>query len=528
MSIIEKEDSLIGQTIREYTIVERVGRGAIGTVYKAKRKDTNDAVAIKVIPIKKLPDKWEKELKKAGKLNGISEFVQYKHHFFEAIENDPHLFIVLEFVEGCNLSDYCKIHPKEITMPFIKNFAKQMLHAFYSMNVVKESHEDLHAGNILIAYDPRVLYEPLRIRITDFGTGFKSSNWDASDDYYQLALICHKLLDDFIDPAELNAEDRVLYEKISNEFLKKLLEKDPTATMYERFPEKLIEYLDNLKRAQISSPVALVNPFDYLSCEQIGNSFEILQLLYSQDFLGNQDLRQRTNTILTGPRGCGKTTIFRNLSMKTKALADKLDVENLEDFIGIYYQCSDLYYAFPYIDRDPTEVDKRVIVHYFNLSVLYEILDTFSALDKFQDLSLDRKELLAIEDFLRWFLPGYVSPPAGTNISSHLKSVVDFEKTNVKRWLESRRTDGRPEVFLPLDFLKRFCTLLEKTIPWLKGRVFYFFIDDYSLPRISKAIQISLSDFILDRNAECFFKISTESITTLCTVDSHGKLLEET
>ena len=441
--------------------------------------------------------------------------------------NLPHVFIIWEYVNGPNLHEFSRAHQKELTIAFLKNLITEILKAFFAMERVNITHGDLHTGNILIAVDPRVPDDLPRIRITDFGVGYKTSTWDASDDYRQLAIICHDLLVNFIDPAELTPDDKYVYEKITQEFLRKLLEKDPTSAIYEHDPRKLLDYLDNLKKIPPAAQLSLLDPFDYLSCEQIGDSFELLQSLYSQNFLGNQDLTQRTNTILTGPRGCGKTTIFRNLSLKTKVLAGSFDADRLENFVGIYYQCSDLYYAFPHLNRDPTDEDKLVITHYFNLGLLFEILDTFSSLERIQKLDLSKTERLAIEGFLNGFLAHYESPPLGTNILNHLKSMVTLEKAIVKKWLETGRKTDPPESYLPMDFIKRLCMLLQETIPWLKDRVFYFFIDDYSLPRISRTIQIALSDFILDRNSQCFFKISTESVTTLWTVDSHGKLLEE-
>jgi serine/threonine protein kinase len=435
-----------------------------------------------------------------------------------------------EFVQGESLASHCEKHPAEVTLPFIENLLQQILLTFHAMKAMSVTHGDLHDGNVLIAMDPRFPGRQPRIKIADFGIGSTSFTWQPKDDYYQLALICRRLLEKYVDPAVLTGEDRRVYDFFVNQFLKQIVETDPNVGEFVRNPEQLMEILEEIVKAEVTPmpQPGLQHPFDYLSCEQIGDSFELLQLLYSSNFPGYSDLTERSNTILTGPRGCGKTTIFRNLSVRTQVLAGKLDPTKLPNFVGVYYQCSDLYYAFPNLKDTPTAEDQKAVTHYFNLAISFEVLDTFSSIRKIPSLALTSKVLSELEGFLRGFMPGYSSAPAGTDLLKHLKSVISSEKSSVKRWLDAERTGPAPENFLPMDFLKRLCRLLQENVLWLKGRPFYFFIDDYSLPRISKAIQTSLGNFILDRYSECFFKISTESATTIWPIDSHGKMLEET
>ena len=100
------------------------------------------------------------------------------------------------------------------------------------------------------------------------------------------------------------------------------------------------------------------------------------------------------------------------------------------------------------------------------------------------------------------------------------------EKQILRHWFEKRDGSQKP-IFLPMDFIRNLCKLLRDCIPWMTNRPIYFFLDDYSLPSISKGIQETLHDFILFPSAEYYFKLSTESIVSFHPYNTKGKLLEE-
>ncbi len=339
------------RVVKDYYLEDEIGRGNIGVVYRSRHKDIIELKsAIKFIPMDNLvKNTWQRELQKLGLLTGINEVIQYRHHDAVVLDGPLYAFIESEFINGPNLMDYAQKIPENITLPFIECLIEQILIAFIAMETRNITHGDLHEGNILIAYDDRLL-NPNRpvVKIGDFGIGGSHHFLKPKDDYAQLALICHNLLDKYIDPSKLSGEDHYFYDKLIEDFLpKKILESNKTIGDFVRNPRRLLDHLksirENYKSESIQLPVMLPlrNPFDYLSCEEMGDSFEVLQTLYSKNFPGYDDLLQRTNTILTGPRGCGKTTIFRNLSLKTQLLGGKKRIiDALDDYIESVYKVS--------------------------------------------------------------------------------------------------------------------------------------------------------------------------------------------
>lgn len=521
-------------------IVALKDSGNDGHVFRGHSQSLARDVACKIIPKKNLQhaidgkEIWKAEVHRADVLKN-SSVVKFEglHSWVDEGARIDCVVLLSEFVEGISLRDFTKKHKDEISVPFIRDWLSAMLNLFNEMQIRNVVHGDLHPGNILVedrsSYD--LMGSPFFFRVTDFGVAEATSHARFKDDYHQLADVLASLLR-VIKYQYCSPKDKFIFNVLRNDFLgRHLVESDPTIDTIARQPRELLQKLVALDVAfenmALQESARLLTPFDFLSCEQIGDASAMLRALYSDRFLGLSEIESKNNVVVTGPRGCGKSTVFRSLSLEQKMRVNEADPQSI-GYIGVYYRCDDLYFAFPRYTLPNREEAWDVPIHFVTSTLLAKLCDVVEnwAKQYFPD-EFKGSEVNAVKAF--WGLIG-VDPPDTPNANT-LKAVVSCLNSQRLKAMERHRFANDDKRVIGRSFgpeiIQKACEIFSVSFSFLRERPVYFFVDDYSSPKVSKILQQNLNRIFMQRTSGCFFKLSTESPVSFVRSDLDDKTYVE-
>ena len=168
MTWAETPDPLVGQVLGRYRLVELLGVGGMGSVYRAEELGTGRAAAVKTL-LPELVDYPEirRRFEREGETAGFLQHPNIVEVYEMGQSDDGRLYLAMELVRGESVADLLEegpLHPRRALV-----IARQTLLGLGHAHQLGLVHRDLKPDNIMVERAGQPGREFDRIKLLDFG-----------------------------------------------------------------------------------------------------------------------------------------------------------------------------------------------------------------------------------------------------------------------------------------------------------------------------------------------------------------------
>jgi len=510
----------IGETIDGFKILELKGGGKTAVTYKVEDED-GFVWALKLVTSKSYGDRAPfREISRFSKASDERFLVFPKGvgDWTLRLGGRTHKFIWFKsrFVDGITLRKFLSSTDSEYSIEEeVKRYIEHIAAALEELRRLGFSHGDLHDGNIMrevVGADgplPEVKYV-----VIDFSEAHpvESTREGLSNDIQRFGQHLRTFSSAAYSREVLTRGDQKVLDAIKH--IPGLLDGfSPEVMAISSASEVLKRFQSALQPTEVA-PRKLDDPFNPLSADNIANDALLADLCFTKMWW-TEKLTKNSNVLLVGPRGCGKTMIFRRLRLKTKFSAKKKAEIKSDGYVGFYLPCESLFYMrFSDFSQVDIENNRGALILFFNMAVIAEVASTLSVLPSWLGHA-NHSTVTAIYSLLLDEAAGALEKTGITSPATSLNEIVSYAES-VMRFVRKSLAHAFPvSVQGSTDFVKRLVDVVRESLPSLSNRYFIFFLDDYTEERVPIPLQEALHPIVCQRSPHLCFKVSAHMFSTI-------------
>ena len=527
------------ESIRDYRVIEPIGRGFYGATYVVERGPFNRRSVLKVLPrrIYEFFDAkdFEHECSVHAAVSSGSEHIVGILDMFEedvsfgGEELRCHV-AELEYVDGKLLVDY--VGPDSIVAArTVAQIAIDLFRICDVLNNKRVNHNDLHAANIIVKGLPldgrraEAVDGSILVVAIDLGSVSDMSRSDSVEprygDLHWIAVHLVALVRNLLrDPDKVSDFDYRLASALDT-----ISQSITPRAEHQRTPAPT-DFIDQINdayfrvtkhwrpwREQLS-----LKSFDASYNAQTMNAWHVPQLLVDPDEQWLRSICAPGPQVIIGMRGCGKTMFLRAVQFHARAAQveaepNEATIRKLrsDNYVGLFVSAQRL---LDRLDEDAGSVSSQ----FARLFVAYG-LEAVRAVLHLQDIDSDVVSELAHKELARVIQECIDTPIDLSALSPH---ELD-QRLNRLLILMSRRKDEYSLALHPSAAFSELADAIRRcSNVWETAQVL-FLLDDVSTRYLQGDRIDSLLSELLFQNPVCSFKLTTEAQTIDLGVKSPGK-----